>query len=75
MPILRPRPIPGRGLQRRLLFQIRCWAAYEDWPDVITGQLDFLKYPYHQGIVNHELPLSIGGGIDMCAMKNILILE
>ena len=29
----------------------------------ITGQTDFLKLPYHQGIVNHELPLSIGGGI------------
>ena len=29
----------------------------------ITGQLDFLKLPYHQGIVNHTLPLSIGGGI------------
>ncbi len=28
-----------------------------------TGQLDFLKYPYHQGIVNGDLPLSIGGGI------------
>ncbi len=29
----------------------------------ITGQKDFLKYPYHQGIVNGVLPLSIGGGI------------
>ena len=29
----------------------------------LTGQLDFLKYPYHRGIVNHELPLSVGGGI------------
>lgn len=29
----------------------------------ITGQLDFLKFPYHQGIVNNDLPLSIGGGI------------
>ncbi len=29
----------------------------------ITGQLDFLKYPYHQAIMNGELPLSIGGGI------------
>ena len=29
----------------------------------ITGQLDFLKLPYHQGIVSDELPLSIGGGI------------
>ena len=29
----------------------------------ITGQLDFLKYPYHQAILKNELPLSIGGGI------------
>ncbi|MHC4647639.1 MAG: aspartate--ammonia ligase [Planctomycetota bacterium] len=29
----------------------------------MSGQLDFLKLPYHQGIVNGELPLSIGGGI------------
>lgn len=29
----------------------------------ITGQLDFLKLPYHRGIINEELPLSIGGGI------------
>jgi aspartate--ammonia ligase len=29
----------------------------------ITKQLDFLKLPYHQGIINNVLPLSIGGGI------------
>jgi aspartate--ammonia ligase len=29
----------------------------------LTGQLDFMKFPYHQGIVKNELPLSIGGGI------------
>jgi aspartate--ammonia ligase len=29
----------------------------------ITGQLDFLKFPYHQAIINNEIPLSIGGGI------------
>ena len=29
----------------------------------ITGQLDFLKLPYHQAIINNEIPLSIGGGI------------
>ncbi|HEX8801991.1 MAG TPA: aspartate--ammonia ligase, partial [Terriglobales bacterium] len=28
----------------------------------LTHQLDFLKYPYHQAIVNDEIPLSIGGG-------------
>ena len=29
----------------------------------MTNQLDFLKMPYHQGVINNELPLSIGGGI------------
>ncbi|UCG59861.1 MAG: aspartate--ammonia ligase [Phycisphaerales bacterium] len=29
----------------------------------ICGQLDFLKLPYHQAIVNNQIPLSIGGGI------------
>jgi len=29
----------------------------------ITGQLDFLKMPYHQAIINNTIPLSIGGGI------------
>jgi aspartate--ammonia ligase len=69
----------------------------------ITGQQHFLKMPYHQAIINNEIPLSIGGGIgqsrtymyilkkahlgevsvtvwpkilkDMCAKKNILVLE
>ena len=29
----------------------------------ISDQLDFLKLPYHQAILNNEIPLSIGGGI------------
>jgi aspartate--ammonia ligase len=29
----------------------------------ITGQEDFLQLPYHQMILNDEIPLSIGGGI------------
>jgi aspartate--ammonia ligase len=29
----------------------------------MTGQLDFLKFPYHRAIMNDEIPLSIGGGI------------
>ena len=69
----------------------------------MAGQMDFLKFPYHQAILNHEIPLSIGGGIgqsrtqmlllrkahlgevtvsvwpqilkEMCAEKNILVLE
>jgi aspartate--ammonia ligase len=29
----------------------------------MSGQMDFLRFPYHQGIVNGTLPLSVGGGI------------
>jgi aspartate--ammonia ligase len=29
----------------------------------ITNQMDFLKLPYHQAIMNDQIPLSIGGGI------------
>ncbi len=29
----------------------------------MTKQLDLLSTPYHSGIINNELPLSIGGGI------------
>jgi len=29
----------------------------------MIGQLDFLNFPYHQAILNDEIPLSIGGGI------------
>jgi aspartate--ammonia ligase len=39
----------------------------------ISGQLDFLKLPYHQGIINHELPLSIGGGIGQSRTYMLLL--
>jgi len=29
----------------------------------LTGQVDFLRFPYHQAIINDHIPLSIGGGI------------
>ena len=29
----------------------------------ITKQMDFLKLPYHQAIMNDQIPLSVGGGI------------
>jgi aspartate--ammonia ligase len=29
----------------------------------MSGQKDFLRFPYHKGILSGELPLSIGGGI------------
>jgi aspartate--ammonia ligase len=39
----------------------------------LTGQLDFLKYPYHRGIVGGELPLSIGGGIGQSRTLMLLL--
>lgn len=39
----------------------------------ISGQLDFLKFPYHQAIVNNELPLSIGGGIGQSRTSMLLL--
>ncbi|MGD0578078.1 MAG: aspartate--ammonia ligase [Bryobacteraceae bacterium] len=39
----------------------------------LTGQLGFLKYPYHQGIVNGTLPLSIGGGIGQSRTLMLLL--
>jgi aspartate--ammonia ligase len=69
----------------------------------LTGRPEWLGLPYHQAILNDEIPLSIGGGIgqsrtlmyllrkahlgevtvsvwprilkDMCAKKNIFVLE
>ena len=29
----------------------------------MPGQTDFLKFPYRQGIIKNEIPLSVGGGI------------
>jgi len=39
----------------------------------LTGQLDFLKYPYHQAIVRDEIPLSIGGGIGQSRTLMLLL--
>ena len=39
----------------------------------LTGQLDFLKLPYHQGIINKDLPLSIGGGIGQSRTQMLLL--
>ena len=39
----------------------------------ITGQLDFLKLPYHKAIINNELPLSIGGGIGQSRTVMLLL--
>lgn len=39
----------------------------------ITGQLDFLKFPYHQAILKNEIPLSIGGGIGQSRTTMLLL--
>ncbi|HTS62312.1 MAG TPA: aspartate--ammonia ligase [Candidatus Acidoferrales bacterium] len=39
----------------------------------LTEQTHFLNYPYHQGIANHELPLSIGGGIGQARTQMLLL--
>jgi aspartate--ammonia ligase len=39
----------------------------------MTGQLDFLKFPYHQGILKNEIPLSIGGGIGQSRTYMLLL--
>jgi len=38
-----------------------------------SGQLDFLKLPYHQGIMNGDLPLSAGGGIGQSRTLMLLL--
>ncbi len=38
-----------------------------------SGQLDMLKFPYHQAIINNEIPLSIGGGIGQSRTFMILL--
>jgi len=40
----------------------------------MSGQLDFVKFPYHQGILRNELPLSIGGGIGQSRTLMLLLL-
>jgi len=39
----------------------------------LSHQLDFLKFPYHQAIVKHEIPLSIGGGIGQSRTLMLLL--
>jgi aspartate--ammonia ligase len=39
----------------------------------LTGQLDFLRYPYHRAILNSDIPLSIGGGIGQSRTLMLLL--
>jgi len=35
--------------------------------------MHFLNYPYHKAIVNHEIPLSVGGGIGQSRTLMLLL--
>jgi aspartate--ammonia ligase len=39
----------------------------------LTGQLDWLSQPYHRGIVDGTLPLSVGGGIGQSRTQMLLL--
>jgi aspartate--ammonia ligase len=39
----------------------------------LTDQLGFLKYPYHQAIMENQIPLSIGGGIGQARTLMMLL--
>ncbi len=39
----------------------------------MSGQLDLLSTPYHQGIINNTIPLSIGGGIGQSRTYMLLL--
>lgn len=39
----------------------------------MSGQLSLLETPYHQGIVNNELPLTIGVGIGQSRTYMLLL--
>ena len=39
----------------------------------ITGQLYFLKLPYHQAVIKGQVPLSIGGGIGQSRTVMLLL--
>jgi aspartate--ammonia ligase len=39
----------------------------------LSGQTNFLKFPYHQAIVNNQIPLSIGGGVGQARTLMLLL--
>ncbi len=39
----------------------------------LSGQLDFLKLPYHRAIIDNQIPLSIGGGIGQSRTLMLLL--
>ena len=39
----------------------------------LSNQLHFLKFPYHQALINNNIPLSIGGGIGQGRTQMLLL--
>jgi aspartate--ammonia ligase len=39
----------------------------------LAKQLDFMRLPYHQAILNNDIPLSIGGGIGQSRTLMLLL--
>jgi aspartate--ammonia ligase len=39
----------------------------------LAGQMDFLKFPYHQAILSNQIPLSIGGGVGQARTLMLLL--
>ena len=39
----------------------------------LTGQLDWLSFPYHRSITDGSVPLSIGGGIGQSRTQMLLL--
>jgi aspartate--ammonia ligase len=39
----------------------------------MSGQLDFMNLPYHKGILNDQIPLSVGGGIGQSRTTMLLL--
>ena len=39
----------------------------------MSKQLDFMQLPYHQAILNNQIPLSIGGGIGQSRTLMLLL--
>jgi aspartate--ammonia ligase len=39
----------------------------------MSGQTDFLKFPYHQAIINNQIPISIGGGVGQARTLMLLL--
>lgn len=52
---------------------IRVTAATLEQQLRMSNQLDLMRLPYHQAILNHQIPLSIGGGIGQSRTLMLLL--